>query len=163
MRRVEVPPTIAATESPDYASAFALTVSGPDARRRSAEEWARVVFEGAPPLMRSCIVFGWRFVLGLHVEPAAADRVLGWSVSSFASEPDTVTLAANSRLLAAENIVAVDATVVLWVTVVRYESRLARPFWFVAAKVHHLTIPFLLGRAARESSAEAGSVFVAPD
>ncbi len=162
VQRIDVPPTIAAAESLDYASAFALTFSGSGAKPRSAEQWTRAVFEGAPALLRSCILFGWRFVLGLRLRPEAADHVLGWSVTASAPEPDTVTLAADSRLLSAENIVAADDAVVVWVTVVRYESRLARPLWVVASKVHHLTIRFLLGRAARGSSAEARSVFVAP-
>jgi hypothetical protein len=157
VQRVEVPPAIAATQTSDYASAFALTLSGSGTAPRSAEQWARAVFEGAPPVMRSCILLGWRLVLGLRLQPAAADRVLGWAVVARSVAPDTVTLAADSRLLRAENIVAVDETVVMWVTVVHYQSRLARPLWALTSLLHHRVIPFLLRRAARRWAASAVS------
>ena len=157
MQRVEVPATIAVAEAPDYSSAFALSLSSSGTVPRSAEEWARAVFEGAPPVLRSCILFGWRFVLGLRLQPAAPDRVLGWAVVATAAAPDTVTLAAESRLLRAQNIVAVDETVVEWVTVVHYESRLARPLWAMTSLLHHQVIPFLLRRAARRWPAPAVS------
>lgn len=166
VQRVEVPSTIASARPYDYASAFALTLTVSPGRSTpptgiaptTAEQWARAVFEGAPAALRWCMVFGWRFVLGLRLHPdAAADQVLGWRTEATASAPDTVTLAAASRFLRAENIVAVDEGVVLWVTVVRYESRAARPLWAVAAAIHHRTIPFLLGHAARVAARNAAS------
>lgn len=154
MQRVEVPRTIAAAQPYDDASAFALSLAGSPTSPGTAEQWARAVFEGAPPLLRRFIVFGWRHVLGLRLQPAtASDQVLGWAIEATDSGPDTVTLAAESRLLRAENVVAVDETVVVWVTVVHYESRVARPLWAVASAVHLLTIRTLLGRAARAMAA----------
>jgi hypothetical protein len=164
VQRVEVPATIASARAYDYASAFALTVAASPGRStsptgtapRTAEQWARAVFEGAPAALRWCMVFGWRFVLGLRLHPdAAADQVLGWAVEAPASAPDTVTLAAASRFLRAENIVAVGEGVVVWVTVVRYDSQAARPLWAVAAAIHHRTIPILLGHAARVAALDA--------
>jgi hypothetical protein len=164
VQRVEVPATIASARPYDYASAFALTLTvSPDRSApligtapRTAEQWARAVFEGAPAALRWCMVFGWRFVLGLRLHPdAGANEVLGWTVEATASAPDTVTLAAASRFLRAENIVAVDEGVVVWVTVVRYDNRAARPLWAVAAAIHHRTIPFLLGHAARVAALHA--------
>jgi hypothetical protein len=148
VQRVEVPRTIAAAQPSDDALAFALSLAGSPPPSRTAEQWARAVFEGAPPLLRCFIVFGWRFVLGLRLRPpAAADQVLGWAIESSATEPDTVTLAAAGPLLRAENIVAVDEAVVVWVTVVRYERPAARPLWAVASAIHILTIRYLLGAA----------------
>ena len=43
----------------------------------------------------------------------------------------------------------------MWVTVVRYESRAARPLWAVAAAIHHRTIPFLLEHAAGAAALDA--------
>jgi hypothetical protein len=147
-RRIEVPRSIAAASS-DAASAFALPIEGSGTQPRTAGQWARAVFEGAPPLLRWCILFGWRFILGLRLQPLDADgQVLGWTVEATAAGPDTVTLAAASRLLRAENVVAVDGTVVVWVTVVHYETSLARPLWAVASALHHLVLRYLLGRAA---------------
>jgi hypothetical protein len=138
-----------------YASAFALRLDG-SAQPRTAEQWARGVFEGAPPLLRSVILFGWRFFLGLRLQPLdAPEQVLGWRIEGDATGPDTVTLAADSPLLHAENIVAVDGTVVLWVTLVRFEGRAGRLLWTVASAMHHVVIPFLLGRAARSSTVDS--------
>jgi Protein of unknown function (DUF2867) len=160
-RRVEVPRGCAAAQSAGDVSsgtsavAFALALDrsatdGPG-RTRSAEQWARAVFEGAPASLRWCIVFGWRAFLGLRLQPLdGADQVLGWKVEQ-APEPDRMVLAADSPVLQAENIVAVDESVVLWVTVVRFHSRIGRLLWGMASPVHQLTIPFLLSRAARGS------------
>jgi hypothetical protein len=155
VRRVEVPRAFAVRHdqrdpSLDYASAFALPLEGPAMDPLTAEQWARVVFEGAPRLLRSCILFGWRVVLGLRLQPLdAADQVLGWRIERVPAGPDVVTLAADSRLLRAENIVAVDGTVVLWVTTVHPKGRVGRLLWDAASIVHHQTIPYLLGRAGR--------------
>lgn len=160
-QRVEVPRAFAAAHAADkpssepYVSAFALPLGGSTAAaardRRSAEQWARAVFEGAPSLLRSCMVLGWRFFLGLRLRPTrGSDQVLGWRLARGAAGPDSVTLAADSPLLQAENIVAVDGTVVLWVTVVRFENRIGRLLWGAASLVHHLTIPYLLARAGRQ-------------
>jgi hypothetical protein len=108
------------------------------------------VFEGAPPILRSCILFGWRVVLGLRLQPLhAPDRVLGWRMVGETPDHDSLSLEADSRLLRAENLVAVDDHVVLWVTVVHFESRFGRLLWGAASVVHHRTIPYLLDRAAR--------------
>ena len=119
-------------------------------RRRGAQQWARAVFEDAPPLLRWVVLFGWRFFLGLRLQPLdATDQILGWKLEPGAAGTDAVTLAADSPLLRAENIVAADDTVVLWVTVVHFENRAGRLLWTVASALHHLVIPYLLGRAAR--------------
>jgi hypothetical protein len=137
-----------------YTAAFALPLA-PDAPPRAAEDWARAVFEDAPDWLRPFVVLGWRFVLGLRLRPLdGSDQVLGWDLeradagADAAPGPDTVLLAATSPLLRAQNIVAVGDDVVVWVTVVRFDSPLGRVLWGLAAPVHHLTIPFLLTRAA---------------
>ena len=108
------------------------------------------MFEDAPPLLRWVVLFGWRFFLGLRLQPLdATDQILGWKLEPGAAGTDAVTLAADSPLLRAENIVAADDTVVLWVTVVHFENRAGRLLWTVASALHHLVIPYLLGRAAR--------------
>ena len=133
----------------DYAAAFALALDR-SAPPRAAQQWARAVFEDAPPLLRWVVLFGWRFFLGLRLQPLdATDQILGWKLEPGAAGTDAVTLAADSPLLRAENIVAADDTVVLWVTVVHFEDRAGRLLWTVASALHHLVIPYLLGRAAR--------------
>jgi hypothetical protein len=154
-RRVEVPSSLAAPHSwgqgpgHDYASAFALAVERSDPPH-TAEQWARAVFEGAPPLLRWPIVFGWRSFLRLRLHSLdAPDQVLGWSLEHAATGSDSVTLVADSPLLRAENIVSVDRTVVLWVTVVHFEGRTGRMLWTASSALHHVLIPYLLGRAGR--------------
>ena len=61
-------------------------------------------------------------------------------------------LTAESRLLRAYNIVAVGSSTVTWVTLVHYSHAAARPLWAVARPIHHLTIRYLLARAARAAS-----------
>jgi hypothetical protein len=154
VRRVEVPRSLAARTRRDgrndeYASAFALAL-GDAAALRPAEQWARAVFEGAPPLLRRVVLFGWRVFLRLRLQPLdAADQVLGWRLERGAAGADTVTLAAASPLLRAENIAAVDGSVVLWVTVVHFEGRTGRLLWTLASPLHHVVIPYLLRRAGR--------------
>jgi hypothetical protein len=174
-RRVAVPAHVATARSADaagggthakehgsYASAFALPLTSAD-QQHPAEWWARAVFEGAPTVLRAVIVVGWRLFLGLRLEPPDAPaQVLGWRIESD-TESDTenhiaqggsITLSASSPLLRAENMVAVDETVVLWITVVHFERRLGQVLWTVASALHHMVIPFLLGRAAGSGAGE---------
>ncbi|HEY1841141.1 MAG TPA: DUF2867 domain-containing protein [Mycobacterium sp.] len=155
--RVEVAPQIAATfahSTANYSSAFALRVE--DAGTRSPLEWARAVFEDAPALLRRCIVFGWAHVLGLRLGPlGSADHVLGWAIADGDLVTGSIALTAESRFLHASNIVTVEAAGVTWVTLVHYSSAAARPLWALARPIHHLTIPYLLTRAARGYAADS--------
>lgn len=151
VRRVGVPQPVAATfacSTANYAAAFALTTDA--AETRTPLEWARAVFEGAPGAVRWCLVFGWRRVLGLRLEPSAADdHVLGWSVADGDLVAGSTELRAESRFLRARNIVMVQETTVTLVTLVHYSHAAARPLWAMARPIHHLTIRSLLARAAR--------------
>ncbi len=130
----------------DYASAFELPT--PDAQSLTPEQWARATFEGAPVLLRWLLVMGWTLVLGLRLGPRpSAGHVLGWLISDSGS--DSITLESRSRLVATRNIVVVNDSNVVWVTFVRFNRRIARPVWAVAAPIHHMAIPYLLKRASR--------------
>ncbi|MFC1410088.1 hypothetical protein ACEZCY_12535 [Streptacidiphilus sp. N1-12] len=99
-RRIEVPGEIPGGGLPDadYASAFELTT--PDARALTPAQWARGAFEGAPAPLRPVLLLGWTLVLGLRLGPRPSpDHVLGWPIRD--AGPDSVTLEADSRLLAA--------------------------------------------------------------
>jgi hypothetical protein len=151
VRRVAVPHQIAASfarSTANYATAFALTTDGAGAR--TPVQWARAVFEGAPSLLRWCMVFGWTRVLGLHLEPGPSDdHVLGWAIADGDVVEGSTALIAESRFLRACNTVTVERSTVTWVTLVHYSSAAARPLWALARPIHHLTIRFLLARAAR--------------
>lgn len=145
VRRIDVPPEIRARyAAADYASAFLL----PGDRSGKPEKWARATFEGAPVPLRWLLPFGWRLVLGLRLGPLRSSRhVLGWRIED--SDEGSITLESRSWLAVADNIVVVEETGVRWVTVVHYRRRVAAAVWALAAPIHHLTVPWLLGRAAR--------------
>jgi hypothetical protein len=155
--RVEVPPLIAASfarSTADYVAAFALTTEA--AGTKTALQWAREVFEGAPAAVRWCIVFGWRRALRLKLGPRPSDdHVLGWAVADGDLVPGSTGLLAESRLLRAHNIVVVEPSTVTWVTLVHYSHPVARPLWAMARPIHHLTMRYLLARAARSDEVAA--------
>ena len=151
VRRVEIPQMIAASfarSTANYAAAFALTTD--TAETKTALQWAREVFEGAPLALRWCMTFGWRRALGLKLGPGRSDDyVLGWAVAEGDLVAGSTELHAESRLLRARNIVMVEPSTVTWVTLVHYSHAVARLLWAVARPIHHLTIRARLARAAR--------------
>ena len=151
VRRVEIPQMIAASfarSTANYAAAFALTTD--TAGTKTALQWAKEVFEGAPVALRWCMTFGWRRALGLKLGPGPSDdHVLGWAVAEGDLVAGSTELHAESRLLRARNIVMVEPSTVTWVTLVHYSHAVARLLWAVARPIHHLTIRALLARAAR--------------
>jgi hypothetical protein len=155
VRRVQIPRPIAvsfARSTANYAAAFALTTEV--AGTRTPVQWARAVFEAAPAAPRWCMVFGWKRVLGLRLGPRPSDdHVLGWAIAEGHVVPGSTTLIAESRDLRACNTVTVEGCTVTWVTLVHSSSALARLLWALARPIHHLTIRFLLARAARSTDA----------
>ena len=130
----------------DYASSFQVCLT--DAGARSAVQWARSVFEGAPLVLRWFLVLGWTTVLRLRLGPRSSpDHVLGWEIAS--ATPDTLTLRARSTLVTAHKVLAVDNGRLTVTTLVRYERPLARLVWSAIAPIHHRIEPLLITRAAR--------------
>jgi hypothetical protein len=148
-RRIEVPHEGAASELPshgyDYASAF--EIPAPQASSRSPEQWARSVFEDAPRPLRVLVRAGWRFPLLFDAAKPGPGQVLGARITS--TGPTWLVLEQRSPLMLANNIVSVEQGRIVWVTVVRYRRRIARPLWAVSAVIHHRVLPYLLARAAR--------------
>ncbi|RDI64999.1 DUF2867 domain-containing protein [Nocardia pseudobrasiliensis] len=149
-RRTTVPvnaPISDDMETADYAQAFELATN---ATRRTGEQWARSVFEGAPAAVRAVVPLGWRLVLCLRMgPPTGPDHVLGWRI--VARDSNFVVLEAHSPFLTAQNIVTTTDSTVTWSTLVRYDHRIARAIWAIVAPFHHLTIPYLLRYADREA------------
>ncbi|MEY9933789.1 hypothetical protein ABH926_008451 [Catenulispora sp. GP43] len=146
-RRIEVPVPGAAGDLPahDYASAFELPIA--QAPSRSPQEWARSAFEDAPFPVRVLVRAGWRFPLLFDAAKPGPGQVLGARIAS--TGPARLVLEQRSPLMLAYNIVSVEQTRIVWVTVVRYRRRIARPLWAVSALIHHRVLPYLLTRAAR--------------
>ena len=129
---------------------YACQIAAPDAGSRSAEQWARAIFEDAPRLVRSVIIAGWIGVLRLKLASRPSPtHVLGWTIVS--ATPGTVLLGVESPLLRAQLVVRVDEGSVIHATFVACHNRLGRALWAVAAPIHHLAIPYLLTRAASSS------------
>lgn len=111
-----------------------------------AEAWAREVFEGPPLLVRLFLAVGWRWVLRLRLAARhAPESIAGWPIAE--RTPGSITMRADSPLIAADNRAEMTATGVRWVTIVDYHSRLGRLLWAVAAPIHQATIPLFLRRA----------------
>jgi hypothetical protein len=129
---------------PDYLDAFEL--SGPfDAR--SAEHWARAIFEDAPLAMRLFLLLGWRFVLGLRLGPRSSpDHVLGWKIIRASAE--TIVLGVDSNILGqAQLVVQVERTRVVLGTLISFERGRAHAIWFAIGLIHRRTLSYLLTRA----------------
>src|SRR2546423_15536390 len=77
----------------NYAAAWEAAAAG--VNRRSAEDWARAIFEDASPALRRFIVVGWICGLGLRLGPRSSpDHVLGWAIAS--RSPDRIVLRVHS-------------------------------------------------------------------
>jgi hypothetical protein len=89
--------------------------------------------------------FGWRFGLGLRLAtPGSPGQVQGWAIHS--ASPQSITLASESRLIAAYNVFLVGDGTLTWTTIVAYRRWPGRILWTAAAPVHHLSAPLLLTR-----------------
>jgi hypothetical protein len=120
---------------------YELRVEG--AASITAQQWARATFEGASPILRSFLVLGWRSVLGLRLSRRGSTRsVLGWRLTEDLLH--LATLEAASGLITAQNIVFVQDTRVLWITLVHYERRIAVPIWRLVELVHRVVVPATL-------------------
>jgi hypothetical protein len=133
----------------DYARAFELPIE--PTSTRTPEDWARAVFEGAPPMLRRFIRTGWRFPLRFHLaRPGVPGHILGCQI--IRNGRTALVLEQRSPLMTAHNIVLVERTRIVWTTLVRYRRPIARPLWSVSAAIHHCTLPHLLTRAARPNT-----------
>jgi Protein of unknown function (DUF2867) len=132
----------------DYICAFELP--RPAANWRTAEQWSRAVFEGAPIPVRALLILGWRIALDLRLGPRKAkDHILGWRIRS--AQPDLLVLEQDSYLITGHNVVQVDDTRVVWTTFVGYRNVLGRVAWALVVPFHIFTIPRPLQHSARRS------------
>jgi hypothetical protein len=134
---------------PNYAAAWEVMI--PDGDARSAEQWARAIFEEAPPALRAFIVAGWTVGLQLSLGPRPSpDHVLGWKIES--ATADQIILSVESMLIGtAHFLLKVESSRVLLTNFVRYEKSAARPIWSAVQPLHHRIVPYLLGHAASHS------------
>ncbi|MCP2169754.1 hypothetical protein [Goodfellowiella coeruleoviolacea] len=147
VQRSATEPTTAPGALPRSDFAGTVEFTPPAGDTRSPEQWARAVWEQAPPPVRGFLRAGWRFGLGLRLgPPGASTHVLGWAVTT--ATRHAVVLDARSRLMTARNVVELRDARVRWTTFVRFDRWPARPLWFLALPVHRATMRHLLRRAA---------------
>lgn len=129
---------------PDYTDAYQIDISG--APRRSPEQWARSVFEGAPAAMRWFLMSGWRGVLGLRLGPRhSADHVLGWRILDEATS--SVTLELRSWFLSCHVVFWVEDTKLVFSSSIHYERKIGAVIWPPVSIIHRRAVPYVLERA----------------
>jgi hypothetical protein len=143
----------------DYADNFEAETDG---AARTAEQWARAMFEGAPVGMRTFLIRTWP-LFGVRLgPPRTGGYVLGWRIVK--NTPEFVVLQVRSaagvtvRLVvqAGGGTVQADGGLVQGAggtvqagTFVRCEGLLGRVLWFAIAPIHRLVVSRLLGEATR--------------
>jgi hypothetical protein len=133
----------------DYTDSFEAGLVPGD--RRSPEQWARAVFEGAPRPIRWLLVAGFRFGLGLRFGPrASAEHVLGWAIVERAH--DSVTVQAQSWFLTSRLVFRTDGSRGAQSTFVRYDRPIAALLWPPVAILHRQIVPRLVARAATHTA-----------
>jgi hypothetical protein len=131
----------------DYADAFEIRLSEPDAR--SAEQFARCALEQAAWPVRFTVAIAQRKLLRLLLCPRVSpDHLAGWAIR--AAERDVVHLEAESPLLRAALVARrVDPTCTVIATYVYFRRpRLARLVWTIVAPLHRRVAAHLLEHAA---------------
>lgn len=134
-----------ATHDPDFACAYEVAVAPND--HRSAEQWARAAWEGAPAPLRWFMVAGWRLVLRLRLgPPRSADHILGWHI--IVRRPDETVCQLRSGFLDAYNTFLLVDEHLVWSTFVTYERPIARAIWPPVSLLHRPLVRYALRRAA---------------
>jgi hypothetical protein len=129
----------------DYVSSFAADIPGADAD--SPEQWARSTLEGAPRALRWFVIFGWRFLLRLRLEPRrGAPNIAGWAIRT--TTPGSIALEVHSGSLTAHKVLQLDPDRVVLTTFVRFDRLPGRVLWTALAPFHHRIEPLLLTLAA---------------
>jgi hypothetical protein len=137
------------TERGDYGVAFAVESSA--SRPRSAEQWARAIFEDAPRVMRWFLIAGWTAITCRLRPRRSATRVLGWQIETASTH--TAVIAVHAWVgLTSHLVVSVDADRVTLASFVRYTGparSVARALWAGTVPLHERILPHLLTAAAR--------------
>jgi hypothetical protein len=131
----------------DYEDAFVVDVGETSAL--TAEQWMRMILEGASAAVRLQLLSGWS-ALGLRVSLSGTDRsVLGWQIR--AADPTFVLLGAESRVgMPGELFLRREADRLLFATFVRHDNAVVRALWARVVPTHVRMVQELLARAGRD-------------
>jgi hypothetical protein len=146
VRQVAVPPTARALSTlsrVDYEDAFVVEIDRP--QERTAERWARAIFEDAPMRRRRALRWGW-LAQGLKLGSARSDRlVLGWELRR--NTPDFALLGADSRIgMPAEILFMRQQDSLLIAVFVQHENHIARAVWAGVGPLHRRISPSIASR-----------------
>lgn len=152
-QRTRVAPAVRAvgpfTEACDYEVAF--EIERPEDPTRSAEQWARAMFEEAPLAMRWFLIVGWSAITCRISPRRSSARILGWQIES--TSPQTTVIAVQAWVgLTSWLIFSIDEDFVTVASFVRFSgpvTPLARAVWAATVPLHERILPHLLTAARR--------------
>lgn len=127
----------------DYEEMFVAKAT--DAKRWSAEQWARAAIEGAPG-MRVSAPRLWR-VIGLRMGPRSPKHINGWRID--AREDDWIRLEAASAYATIHVIVRVEPDEVQEAMFIRYDRAIGALIWAVVGPFHRRAMPAILRHAVK--------------
>jgi hypothetical protein len=115
---------------------------------RTAEQWARTVFEGATVAMQRLLILWWR-LLGFQLGPRqSAEHVLGWRIVK--NSPDVIVLQARSLAgFTGRLVLAPGSSRLVYGTFVRCDGLAAKALCLFVAPLHRLLVSRVLGDAAQ--------------
>nr|WP_090346232.1 hypothetical protein [Mycolicibacterium malmesburyense]CRL78829.1 hypothetical protein CPGR_04944 [Mycolicibacterium malmesburyense] len=130
----------------DYADAFDVNVQRP--LDHNAEEWMRMILEGAPIPTRVRLLSAWS-TIGLKLQPPGSGRsILGWTVRT--ADADQILLGADSRIgMPGELLLCRRDDRLVFATFARHDNAIARALWASIERSHVHTVRPLLERACR--------------
>lgn len=138
----------------NYDDSFSAPRAAAD--ERTPEQWARAVFEDGPRAVRSFLVNGFRYGLGLRFDPRPSpEHVLGWAIID--RSPNSLTIEARSWCLTSRLVFRTEATRVTQSTYVRYDRRIAAIIWPPVSVLHRQIVPRILRHAATRARPRGGA------
>ena len=136
--------SLSSLDRTDYEEMFVAQAK--DARRWSAERWARAAIEGAPAT-RLYGPYLWK-ALGLQMGPRPShDHVNGWAIA--AREADWIRLESASSYATIHVIVRVGTDEVQEAMFIRYDRAIAGPIWSIVGRLHRRAMPAILRYAVK--------------
>ena len=129
----------------DYESAFSVATDPADGR--SAEQWARAMYESPPTAERLIVWYGWKALTAQLGPYPSNDHVLGYRIEAI--ERDLICFTVQWALgLACELVLYLAPSTAVLATFVTLKRPAARIVWRMAVPVHERIVPRWLSRAA---------------
>ncbi len=147
--KIAVPEAIrarVATGRIDYQSAFSVNTDPAD--RRSAEQWARAMYESPPTAERLIVWYGWKTLTARLGPYPSTDHILGYRIQ--ANERAYIRFSVEWVLgLACDLVLHLGPEAAVLATFVELKRPAAKIVWPMAVPVHERIVPRWLSRAAR--------------